>query len=121
MRATSSTAICSRGRCGRPTGTSHAGTPRSCTSRSAASSRSTITDIVSTRPLRERTRRNAELWAACIAGAIPRRAYLDALEAAGWRVEDVRLNDYAFVSERALDACNTYGVESISIAARKPL
>ena len=30
---------------------------------------------------------------------------------------DVRTNDYDFVSERALDACSTYGVESVSLAA----
>lgn len=76
-----------------------------------------IADIVSGRPLKERTRRNVELWAACIAGAIPRRSYLDTLEAAGFRVEEVRTNDYDFISERALDACSTYGVESISLAA----
>jgi arsenite methyltransferase len=70
-----------------------------------------IADIVSGRPLKERTRRNVELWAACIAGAIPRDSYLDALEAAGFRVEDV--------SERALDACSTYGVESVSLRAAK--
>jgi SAM-dependent methyltransferase len=76
-----------------------------------------IADIVSGRPLKERTRRNVELWAARIAGAIPRRSYLDTIEAAGIRVEDVRTNDYDFVSERALDACSTYGVESISLKA----
>jgi SAM-dependent methyltransferase len=78
-----------------------------------------IADIVSGRPLKERTRRNVELWAACIAGAIPRRSYLGALEAAGFRVGEVRTNDYDFISERALDACSTYGVESISLAAVK--
>jgi arsenite methyltransferase len=78
-----------------------------------------IADIVSGRPLKERTRRNVELWAACIAGAIPRDSYLDALEAAGFRVEDVRTNDYDFLSERALDACSTYGVESVSLRAAK--
>ena len=31
-----------------------------------------LADIVSGKPLKERTRRNVELWAACIAGAIPR-------------------------------------------------
>ena len=31
----------------------------------------------------------------------------------------VRKNDYRFVSERALDACSTYEVESISLLARK--
>jgi len=40
-----------------------------------------IADIVSGRALKERTRRNVELWAACIAGAIPRRSYLDTIEA----------------------------------------
>src|SRR5262245_10637049 len=76
-----------------------------------------MADIVSGRPLKERTRRNVELWAACIAGAIPRSSYLDAIEAAGFRVGEVRANDYDFISERALDACSTYGVESISLAA----
>ena len=42
-----------------------------------------IADIVSGRALKERTRRNVELWAACIAGAIPRSSYLEAIEAAG--------------------------------------
>jgi len=78
-----------------------------------------LADIVSGKPLKERTRRNVELWAACIAGAIPRRSYLAALERAGFEVGEVRANDYDFISERALDACSTYGVESISLAARK--
>jgi arsenite methyltransferase len=76
-----------------------------------------IADIVSGRPLRERTRRNVELWAACIAGAIPRRNYLEAIEAQGLHVRKVRKNDYRFISERALDACSTYAVESISLVA----
>ena len=76
-----------------------------------------IADIVSGRPLKERTRRNVELWAACIAGAIPRRNYLEAIEAQGLQVREVRKNDYRFISERALDACSTYAVESISLVA----
>ncbi len=32
----------------------------------------------------------------------------------------MRTNDYRFTSERALDACSTYGVESISLLAVKP-
>ena len=79
-----------------------------------------IADIVSGKPLKERTRRNVELWAACIAGAIPRGAYVEAIEQAGLRVEEVRPNDYRFTSERALDACSTYEVESISVLAAKP-
>jgi arsenite methyltransferase len=78
-----------------------------------------IADIVSGRALKERTRRNVELWAACIAGAIPRDDYLNAIEAVGLHVKEVRKNAYHFISERALDACNTYEVESISLVAVK--
>jgi SAM-dependent methyltransferase len=79
-----------------------------------------ITDIVSGRELKERTRRNVELWAACIAGAIPRDGYLRAIEAQGLEIAEARRNDYRFISERALDACSTYEVESISLLAVKP-
>ena len=78
-----------------------------------------ITDIVSGQALKERTRRNVELWAACIAGAIPRVKYLEALAAEGLETQQVRKNDYRFTSERALDACSTYEVESISLLAVK--
>jgi SAM-dependent methyltransferase len=78
-----------------------------------------ITDIVSGRELKERTRRNVELWAACIAGAIPRDTYVRAIEAEGFEIQEIRRNDYRFVSERALDACTTYEVESISLLAIK--
>ena len=79
-----------------------------------------IADILSGRALRERTRRNVELWAACIAGAIPRSHYLEAIKAQGLQVKELRTNDYRFISERALDACSAYGVESISLVAAKP-
>jgi arsenite methyltransferase len=78
-----------------------------------------VADIVSGRPLKERTRRNVELWAACIAGAIPRSSYIEAIEGQGLGVKEVRKNDYRFISERALDACSTYEVESISLLAQK--
>jgi hypothetical protein len=61
----------------------------------------------------------SELWAACIAAAIPRRSYIDTIEEVGLRVKEVRTNDYDFISERALDACSTYGVESISLIATR--
>ena len=78
-----------------------------------------LADIVSGKPLKERTRRNVELWAACIAGAIPRKNYVESLEGAGFQIDDLRVNDYEFISDRALDACSTYGVESISLAASR--
>ena len=80
-----------------------------------------IADIVSGRALKERTRRNVELWAACIAGAIPRRSYLEAIEARGLQVRRLRRNAYRFISERALDACSTYEVDSVSLLALKPI
>ena len=76
-------------------------------------------DIVSGKPLKERTRRNVELWAACIAGAIPRDSYVATITDSGFEVGEVRRNDYRFVSERALEACSTYSVESVSLVAIK--
>jgi arsenite methyltransferase len=76
-----------------------------------------IADIVSTLPLKETTRRNTDLWAACIAGAIPTAAYLDGISSVGFTVTSTRRNEYRFVSERAREACLTYGVQSTSIAA----
>jgi len=85
----------------------------------APGGRLSIADIVSGKPLKERTRRNVDLWAACIAGAIPRSSYIETIEAAGFDVDEVRRNDYRFISERALDACSTYEVESVSLLAFK--
>jgi SAM-dependent methyltransferase len=83
--------------------------------------RAAIADIVSGTELAERTRRNTDLWAACIAGAIPQDDYVAGLEAAGLVVETVRENAaYRFISERAIDACNKYEVVSVSLLARKP-
>jgi arsenite methyltransferase len=78
-----------------------------------------IADIVSGQALKERTRRNVELWAACIAGAIPRDSYLNAIQGQGLQVTEVRKNAYRFISDRALEACSTYEVESISLVAVK--
>jgi SAM-dependent methyltransferase len=79
-----------------------------------------LSDIVSGRELAERTRANTDLWAACIAGAIPQQDYLDAIEAAGLTVERVRENrGYRFISERALAACDKYEVRSVSVLARR--
>jgi ubiquinone/menaquinone biosynthesis C-methylase UbiE len=79
-----------------------------------------ISDIVSERELIERTRRNVALWAACIAGAVPDHAYLEAIEAAGLHVETVRQNAYRFLSPRAQAAADKYGVTSVTVLATKP-
>lgn len=78
-----------------------------------------VADIVSGRPLVGRTRRNCDLWAACIGGAVPRESYLGAIESAGLTVQDVRDNPYEFITERALQASEKYGVVSISLLATK--
>jgi SAM-dependent methyltransferase len=85
----------------------------------APGGRLAIADIVSARALKERTRRNVDLWAACVAGAIPRASYVETVESAGFTVGEIRPNDYRFVSDRAQEACGTYGVESISLVATK--
>jgi arsenite methyltransferase len=81
-----------------------------------------IADIVSERELKPATRGNVALWAACIAGAIPREDYVRAIEAAGLKVVRVRANpDFRFLSDRAHEAAERYGVTSISLLAIKPL
>jgi ubiquinone/menaquinone biosynthesis C-methylase UbiE len=81
-----------------------------------------LADIVAERELKPATRGNVALWAACIAGSVPRESYLAAIESAGLKVVRVRANeDYAFLSERANEAAAKYGVTSISLLAVKPL
>ncbi|HEY7075363.1 MAG TPA: methyltransferase domain-containing protein [Solirubrobacteraceae bacterium] len=79
-----------------------------------------IADIVSARELADRTRANVALWAACIAGAVPRDDYLGAIERAGLRIETVRENEYRFTSDRARAAAEKYGVTSVTVLATKP-
>ncbi|HEY6890187.1 MAG TPA: methyltransferase domain-containing protein [Solirubrobacter sp.] len=80
-----------------------------------------LADIVSDLHVAERTRSNVSLWAACIAGAVPLTSYLEAIEAAGLRVQTVRTNTaYRFLSPRAQRAVERYGVTSVSVLAIKP-
>ena len=77
-----------------------------------------IADVVTAQPIRPGTRERGELWAACIAGAVPLDEELAAIEAAGLTVETVRLNpEYRFVSPRAVAAAERYGAVSVSIRA----
>jgi arsenite methyltransferase len=78
-----------------------------------------LADIVSERQLPEGVTCDAALWAACIGGAMQRDGYRQAIEAAGFKIEAWRENDaYRFVSERAANATQKYGVKSISLLAR---
>jgi ubiquinone/menaquinone biosynthesis C-methylase UbiE len=78
-----------------------------------------VADIVSERPLADKIVCNADLWASCIGGAAPEQDYLQAITAAGFRVEQIRPNDYRFLSEQALNASAKYGVKSVSLLARR--
>ena len=76
-----------------------------------------ISDIISERQFTEAIVCNPELWAACIGGAAQQEVYLQAIEAAGFTIERIRVNDYRFISDRALGATEKYGVKSVSILA----
>jgi ubiquinone/menaquinone biosynthesis C-methylase UbiE len=78
-----------------------------------------VADIVSGKPLKERTRRNVDLWAACVAGAIPQTSYIETIEGAGLTLQATAQNAYDFISSRALEACGTYEIVSVSFLATK--
>jgi len=80
-----------------------------------------IADIVTESRLPETVSCNADLWAACIGGAMQEDDYGAAIEAAGLTVETVETNHaYGFVSDNAKGATQKWGVKSISLLARKP-
>jgi SAM-dependent methyltransferase len=79
-----------------------------------------LADIVTSLQLPVGVTCDASLWAACIGGAMQRDDYRDAIESAGFELEDLRENDqYRFVSERANNATQKYGVKSVSLLATK--
>jgi arsenite methyltransferase len=79
-----------------------------------------LADIVSEAQLPEGVTCDASLWAACIGGAVQRDRYREAIESAGFEIEAWRENpEYRFVSERADNATEKYGVTSISVLARR--
>lgn len=79
-----------------------------------------LADIVTEHQLPEGVTCDAALWAACIGGAMQRDGYRHAIEAAGFAIEAWRENTaYRFISERADNATQKYGVTSISLLARR--
>ena len=79
-----------------------------------------IADIVSEQQLKDSIVCDADLWASCIGGAAQQDAYREAIEGAGLVIETIRDNPYEFISDRARDASEKYGVKSISLLAIKP-
>jgi SAM-dependent methyltransferase len=81
-----------------------------------------LADIVTERQIAARTTCQAELWAACIAGASQRDRYLQDIAAAGLELQLVQPNPgYRFTSERAQRTTEKYGAHSISLLALKPI
>jgi arsenite methyltransferase len=79
-----------------------------------------LADIVSARQLPEGVTCDASLWAACIGGAMQSDLYREAIEAAGFEIDEWRENSaYRFVSERADNATQKYGVTSVSLLATR--
>jgi arsenite methyltransferase len=78
-----------------------------------------IADIISEQQMKESIVCDADLWASCIGGAAQRDAYRQAIESAGLRIEELRENPYEFISDRARNASQKYGVKSVSLLARK--
>ena len=80
-----------------------------------------LADIVTERRIATSTSCQADLWAACIAGASQRDLYLAGIAAAGLELQLVQGNPgYRFTSDRAQRASDKYGAHSISLLALKP-
>ena len=85
-----------------------------------AGGRLALADIVTERQIAARTACQADLWAACIAGASQEEHYLADVAAAGLDVLFVQHNPgYRFTSDRAQRTSEKYGAHSISLLALK--
>ncbi|MCU4739803.1 methyltransferase domain-containing protein [Natronoglomus mannanivorans] len=79
-----------------------------------------LSDIISETQMPERIKSNADLWAACIGGAEQIDGYREMVERAGFEAVELRENpQYQFISDQAANACQTYGVKSVSLVAHK--
>jgi SAM-dependent methyltransferase len=80
-----------------------------------------LSDIIIEQQMPESIKTDADLWAACIGGAEQINAYTTMIESAGFDVVEIRENpQYEFTSDQAVNACQKYGVKSISLVAHKP-
>lgn len=81
-----------------------------------------LADIVTKREIATRTACQADLWAACIAGASQIDRYLEDIGAAGLKLRIVLDNrGYRFTSDRAQRTSRKYGAHSVSLLALKPV
>jgi len=79
-----------------------------------------LADIVSEEQMPASIKTDADLWAACIGGAEQVDNYTEMIERTGFELIELRENSrYEFTSEQAQNACQSYGVKSASLSARK--
>jgi len=79
-----------------------------------------LSDIVSAAPLPVQVTGDADLWAACVGGALPLDQYAGYITNAGLRVLNVETNlQYMFLSQSAQHLAERYGIRSISLLAEK--
>jgi SAM-dependent methyltransferase len=77
-----------------------------------------LSDVISEQQMPESIKTDADLWAACIGGAEQVDDYISIVESSGFDTVEVRENtQYEFTSERAVNACQAYGVKSITLVA----
>ena len=79
-----------------------------------------LSDIVTESQLPDTVSCNADLWAACIGGAMQEDDYRSTIEAAGLEVTQVEPCPYEFISDNAKGAAENWGVKSIALLAVKP-
>ena len=79
-----------------------------------------IADIVTESQLPESVTCDADIWAACIGGAMQEDGYRSAIEAAGLEVTREEPCPYEFISDNARGATEKWGVKSVAILAVKP-
>jgi SAM-dependent methyltransferase len=80
-----------------------------------------LADIVTELEIASRTVCQADLWAACIAGASQLDRYLGDIADAGLELQVIQGNPaYRFTSERAQRTSGRYGAQSVSLLAVKP-
>lgn len=85
-----------------------------------AGGRFAISDINSESEMPESMKADPDLWAACVGGACPTGYYTRNLEEFGFTDVTIRENpEYEFISKQAKNACEKYGIRSVSLLAHK--
>lgn len=83
-----------------------------------------IADIALSRPVAERFRRDPEMWAECVVGAVEEERYIAMLRAAGFEaVERIGQLDYFALSSsgKTREVAQLFNAHSVSLRAVKPL